>query len=183
VAIGPSLYWLEADMSFVIAAPEMMSSAATDLATIGSNLSAAHTAAAVSTLAVLPAAADEVSTGIAHLFSQYAPGLSDAGGPGAAFQGQFVHHLTAGAFSYTSIEAAIASLSQDLNVRADQLVSRVPPQLVPSVLAPELVRVVGAITAILLLLALLSAIGPGIVLLAALVTDFRHIFLNALAGL
>jgi hypothetical protein len=34
------------DMSYVIAAPEMMMSAATDLATIGSNVSAAHTAAA-----------------------------------------------------------------------------------------------------------------------------------------
>ena len=33
-------------MSYVIAAPEMMTSAATDLATIGSDLSAAHTAAA-----------------------------------------------------------------------------------------------------------------------------------------
>jgi hypothetical protein len=41
-------------MSYVIAAPEMMTSAATDLATIGSNLSAAHIAAAAPTLAVLP---------------------------------------------------------------------------------------------------------------------------------
>jgi PE family len=183
VAIGPSLYWLEADMSFVIAAPEMMTSAATDLATIGSNLSAAHTAAAASTVAVLPAAADEVSTGIAHLFSQHAQGYQTLAAQAAAFQGQFVHHLTAGAFSYASIEAAIASLLQDLNVRAEQLVSLVPPQLVPFVLAPELLLVVGAITAILLLLALLSAIGPGIVLLAALLTDLMHIFLNALAGL
>jgi hypothetical protein len=41
-------------MPYVIAAPEIMTSAATDLATIGSNLSAAHTAAAAPTLAVLP---------------------------------------------------------------------------------------------------------------------------------
>ena len=59
-------------MSFVIAAPEIMTSAATDLATIGSNLSAAHTAAAAPTLVVLPAAADEVSASIAQLFSQHA---------------------------------------------------------------------------------------------------------------
>jgi hypothetical protein len=52
------------DMSYVIEAPEMMTSAATDLATIGSNLSAAH-AAAAPTVAVAPAAADEVSAGIA----------------------------------------------------------------------------------------------------------------------
>ncbi|HWS94792.1 MAG TPA: PE domain-containing protein, partial [Mycobacterium sp.] len=37
-------------MSYVIAAPEMMTAAATDLATIGSDLSAAHTAAAASTV-------------------------------------------------------------------------------------------------------------------------------------
>jgi len=59
-------------MSYVIAAPEIMTSAASDLATIGSNLSAAHTAAAARTLAVMPAAADEVSVSIAHLFSQHA---------------------------------------------------------------------------------------------------------------
>ena len=56
-------------MSYVIAAPEIMTEAATDLATIGSTLSAAHLAAAAPTVAVLPAAADEVSAGIAHLFS------------------------------------------------------------------------------------------------------------------
>ena len=57
-------------MSYVIAAPEMMTSAATDLATIGSDLSAAHTAATAPTLALIPAAADEVSASIAHLFSR-----------------------------------------------------------------------------------------------------------------
>jgi hypothetical protein len=45
-------------MPYVLAAPETMTSAVTDLATIGSNLSEAHTAAAASTVAVLPAAAD-----------------------------------------------------------------------------------------------------------------------------
>ena len=59
-------------MSYVIAAPEMMAAAATDLAGIGSDLSAAHTAAAAPTVALVPAAADEVSAGIAHLFSTYA---------------------------------------------------------------------------------------------------------------
>ena len=44
-------------MSYVIAAPEMMTSAAADLATIGSNVSAAHMAAAARTVAVIPAAA------------------------------------------------------------------------------------------------------------------------------
>jgi hypothetical protein len=58
-------------MSYVIPAPEMMTAAATDLASIGSNLSVAH-AAAARPLRVVPAAADEVSVSIAHLFSRYA---------------------------------------------------------------------------------------------------------------
>jgi hypothetical protein len=56
-------------MSYVIAAPEMVTAAATDLATIDSDLSAAHSAAAQATLALAPAAPDEVSLGIARLFS------------------------------------------------------------------------------------------------------------------
>jgi triacylglycerol lipase len=43
-------------MSFLIAAPEMMTSAATDLATVGSNLSTAHAAAAAQTTGMLAAA-------------------------------------------------------------------------------------------------------------------------------
>jgi hypothetical protein len=58
-------------MSYVIAAPEMMTSAATDLATIGSDLSAAHSVAAARTTAVIAAAEDEVSTAIAALFSSH----------------------------------------------------------------------------------------------------------------
>jgi hypothetical protein len=112
-------------MSYVIAAPEMMTSAATDLATIGSNLNAAHTAAAAPTLAVLPAAADEVSTSIAQLFSQHAANYQAMAAQAAAFQEQFVQNLTASAGSYASMEAAIASLLQGLNVRADSFVSAI----------------------------------------------------------
>jgi hypothetical protein len=45
-------------MSVLIAAPETIAAASTDLAGIGSTLSAAHMAAAVPTVAVVPAAAD-----------------------------------------------------------------------------------------------------------------------------
>jgi hypothetical protein len=99
-------------MPFVIAAPEMMTAAAADLATIGSNVSAAHKLAAAPTLAVIPAAADEVSASIAHVFSQHAANYQALAGQAAAFQEQFVQHLTAGAFSYASVEANIAALLQ-----------------------------------------------------------------------
>jgi predicted RecA/RadA family phage recombinase len=96
-------------MNYVIADPEMMTAAAADLATIGSNVNAAHMVAAARTTSVIPAAADEVSAGIAHLFSQHAANYQALAGQAAAFQEQFVQHLTAGAFSYANIEAAIAA--------------------------------------------------------------------------
>jgi hypothetical protein len=101
-------------MSYVVATPEMMTAAAADLATIGSTLDAAHTAAAVSTVAVVPAAADEVSVRIAQLFSEHARDYQGLAGKAAAFQEQFVQHLNASALSYASIEDALASLLQTL---------------------------------------------------------------------
>jgi hypothetical protein len=93
-------------MSFVIAAPELMTSAATDLATIGSDVSAAHMAAAAPTLSVLPAAADEVSAAIAAVFSAHGQGFQALGAQAAAFHEQFVQAVTAGAGSYVGAEAA-----------------------------------------------------------------------------
>jgi hypothetical protein len=101
-------------MSYVIAVPEMMTSAATDLATIGSDLTAAYLAAATPTVSLIPAAADEVSAAVTHLFSQHAANYQATAAQAAAFSDQFVQHLTAGAFSYASAEAAIESLLKDL---------------------------------------------------------------------
>jgi hypothetical protein len=92
-------------MSFLIAAPEMMTAAATDLATIGGTLDAAHLTAAPPTRAVLPAAADEVSASIAQLFSRHAQDYQALAGRAAAFYEQFVQALTAGARSYARAEA------------------------------------------------------------------------------
>jgi hypothetical protein len=105
-------------MSYVIAAPELMTSAATDLASIGSALSEAHVAAAPPTVALVPAAADEVSAGIAHLFSRYAEHFQGLAGRAAAFHEQFAHRLTAGAHSYAATEAANAASLLPLNASA-----------------------------------------------------------------
>jgi PE family len=110
-------------MAYVIADPELMTAAAADFAAVGSNVSAAHMVAAAPTVAVIPAAADEVSTGIAHLFSQHAANYQALAGQAAAFQEQFVQHLTAGAFSYASAEANSAGLLNGLNVIADWFVT------------------------------------------------------------
>ena len=97
-------------MAYVIAAPDMMAAAAADLATIGSNVNAAHMAAAP-TVAVAPAAADEVSVGIAHLFSGYGQEYQKLAGQAAAVQDQFVKNLKASAVSYASAEAANTALA------------------------------------------------------------------------
>ena len=96
-------------MAYVIAAPEMMTAAAADLATIASNVSAAHKLAAAPTVAVAPAAADEVSASIAHLFSQHAQGYQALAGQAAAFNDQFVQTLKSGGAAYAQTEATSAA--------------------------------------------------------------------------
>ena len=56
-------------MSYLVAAPEFLASAATDLSNVGSTVIAANAAAAAPTTGVLAAGADEVSAAIASLFS------------------------------------------------------------------------------------------------------------------
>jgi hypothetical protein len=97
-------------MSFVIAAPELMTAAAADLATIRSDLSAAHTAAAASTVAVTPAAADEVSAAISGVFGRYAQGFQSLADHAAAFHDLFGQTLSASAASYAGAEAASDSV-------------------------------------------------------------------------
>src|SRR5271154_1779858 len=58
-------------MSFVIVMPEIVATAATGLAGIGTTISAANAAAAAATTAVLPAGADEVSAAIAAEFGTH----------------------------------------------------------------------------------------------------------------
>ncbi|MGO9385346.1 MAG: PE family protein, partial [Mycobacterium sp.] len=93
-------------MSFVIAAPELVTAAAADLANIGSTRTAANAAAATPTTGVLVAAEDEVSAAVAAVFSAHGRGFQALGAQAAAFHDQFVQALTAGAGSYASAEAA-----------------------------------------------------------------------------
>jgi len=59
-------------MSFVIAAPELVTAAASDLASIGSTISAANAAAVAPTAGVVAAGAEEVSAAVAALFGTHA---------------------------------------------------------------------------------------------------------------
>jgi PE family len=166
-------------MAYVIAAPEMMTAAATDSATIASNVSAAHLVAAAPTGAVIPAAADEVSAGIAHLFSQHAQGYQALAGKAAAFHDQFVATLRASAGSFAATEAASAAALRPAaaGLSLNSLLDSVQPiwaVLPPSVRGPlsvvgqfiaallvitVIIVVVGVFFAYLALLNLLSGLG------------------------
>jgi hypothetical protein len=96
-------------MSYVIAAPDLLAAAATDVAGIGSLLTAAHAAATRPTTAVIAAAEDEVSAAIASLFSGHAQQFQALSAQAAAFHAQFVQALNGAEGGYAAAEAANAS--------------------------------------------------------------------------
>ena len=126
-------------MAYVIAAPEFVSAAASELSNLGSTISAANAAAAPSTTAVLPAAADEVSAGIAALFEAQAQAFQALNAQAAGFHAQFVQLLTRGAVSYAATEAANVQLSLPSSI-----------QNLPSTIEQDLLSVVNAPTQLLL---------------------------------
>lgn len=95
-------------MSYVLATPELLSSAAEDLGRIGSAVDAANAAAANSTTSLLAAGADEVSTGIASLFGAHAVQFQAATAQVAQLQERFVLTLAANANTYLTTEMATA---------------------------------------------------------------------------
>jgi hypothetical protein len=97
-------------MSYVLAAPELMTAAATDLAAIGSAVDAAHAAAAGPTTGLIPAAADEVSTGIAALFSAHAADYQAQATKAVAATSSFAANLTGSAGAYASAEDTLHAL-------------------------------------------------------------------------
>jgi hypothetical protein len=97
-------------MSFVIAVPEMVASAASNLTSLGSMISEANAAAAARTTGVVAAAGDEVSAAIASLFSSHARDFQALSAQAAAFHAQFVQALAGAGNSYAATEAANASL-------------------------------------------------------------------------
>ena len=96
-------------MSYVVAAPELLATAASDMAGIGSSLSQAHSAAAASTTSLVAAAEDEVSTAIAALFSDHGQAFQALGAQTSSFHSQFVQALHSAQGAYAAAEAANAS--------------------------------------------------------------------------
>ncbi len=105
-------------MSFVIAAPEMVTDAATTLASIGSTIGEANAAAAAPTTGVLAVAGDEVSAAVASLFSGHAQAYQALSTQATAFHAQFVQALNGAGGLYAATEAANASPLQNLPTMA-----------------------------------------------------------------
>src|SRR5947209_4799200 len=112
-------------MSFVLVAPDVLATAAADVAQIGSAVSAGNLAAAIPTTELAAAAADEVSTAIAALFGAQAQEYQAAAARAATYAEQFVRTLSAAAASYAGAEGAIATALQGALGAVNA-----PPQLV-----------------------------------------------------
>jgi PE family len=93
---------------FVTAHPELLSSAAGDLAGIGSAMSAANQAAAAPTTGVVPAAADEVSALTAAQFAAHAGSYQAISAAADAIHSMLVSTLQTNAASYAATEVANA---------------------------------------------------------------------------
>jgi PE family len=72
-------------MSFVFAVPDVVATAATDLAGIGSSLGQANSAAAAQTTQMLAAGEDEVSAAVAAFFGAHALDYQAASAQAATF--------------------------------------------------------------------------------------------------
>jgi PE family len=99
-------------VSLLVAAPDLLMSAAADLESIDSSLTAAHVAAAVPTTGVAAAAADEVSDAVAALFAGYGQAYQALSTRARAFQQQFLQALNSAAGSYVAAEETGALLLQ-----------------------------------------------------------------------
>src|ERR1700731_853133 len=96
-------------MSFVIATPDLVQSAAQDLAGIRSSLAQAAASAAGPTTGLSTAAQDEVSTAIAAFFGKLRQEFQSISAKAHEVHQQFVSLMNAGAGAYASAEAANAA--------------------------------------------------------------------------
>jgi triacylglycerol lipase len=96
-------------VSYVVALPEVMSAAATNVASIGSVVATANQDVAGATTGVLAAAEDEVSAAIAAMFSAHGQGYQALSSQAAAIHERFVQALTGATGAYAAAEAAGAA--------------------------------------------------------------------------
>ncbi|MEK1186765.1 PE family protein, partial [Mycobacterium ulcerans] len=101
-------------MAFVIAAPELVSAAAENVASIGTSLGAANAAVAASTTSVLSAGADDVSQAFAALLSSHGAQYQALSAQAAQFHQGLMQLLNSAGGAYAGAEAANVSPLQTL---------------------------------------------------------------------
>lgn len=112
-------------MSLLVVAPEYLLSAASDLESIGSALTAANAAAAAPTTGIAAAAGDEVSTALSQLFAGFGKEYQAIANQINAYQQQFVQGLNSSLGSYLATEAAVtAPLLAAINAPTQTLLGR-----------------------------------------------------------
>ncbi len=99
-------------MLSVLALPEVMAAAATDVASIGSVVSTANRGVASATTGILAAAEDEVSAAIASLFSAHGQSYQVLSAQVAVFHARFEQALSGAGGAYATAEGANAALLQ-----------------------------------------------------------------------
>ncbi|OBJ88794.1 PE family protein [Mycobacterium asiaticum] len=96
-------------MSFVVTTPEWVTTAAENLAGIGSTLEQATASAASPTTGLAAAAADEVSAAISRVFGAFGEEFQAVSAQGAAFHAEFVRLISTSAAAYAGAEIANAA--------------------------------------------------------------------------
>ncbi|CAM4452419.1 PE family protein [Mycobacterium basiliense] len=97
-------------MAFVVVTPELLAAGATRVEHIGSALGAANAAAVPAITSVVAAAEDEVSAGIASLFSECARAYQALSVQAAGFHSSFVQAIRFASEQYQSAEAEFYAL-------------------------------------------------------------------------
>jgi len=96
-------------MAYVVAAPQAVAAAATDLANVGSTIDGANSAASAPTMGELAPSADQVSLAVGAFFSGHAESYQEICAQMNAFHTQFVEAVHSAGSAYATAEAANAS--------------------------------------------------------------------------
>ncbi|MHA7648867.1 PE family protein [Mycobacterium sp. ML4] len=95
-------------MSYLVSTPAQITAAAGNLDSIGSTLQEATAAASAPTTGIAAAAADEVSTAVSELFTNFGREFQALSSQASSYHAEFVRLLDGGAAAYTSAEIANA---------------------------------------------------------------------------
>ncbi|WP_142926801.1 PE family protein, partial [Mycobacterium marinum] len=101
-------------MSVLVVVPDFVVAAAGEVAALGATLDGVNAAVAAQTTGIVTAAGDEVSAGIAALFSAHGQAYQDLSVQAAAFREGFVRALAGAGGAYAAAEATNTGPLQQL---------------------------------------------------------------------